>query len=298
MHRKLWMVKLLVWGLFSLCTKLSEMPDCQVVDYRNSTVFQNWALPNMHTYWTSRQQARRRLVNQKVANMINQLINWLINKNTTLSGKPSPTLMGNKNFSTTDTGHSIKLYINNNSEVFKFIQDSTCTLFSSWNQRRSATVPRKRYHYVMSPQYLCKEWSSKLSCILHLGYFRQWTMSNMMFVDPCIIVQFIKKNPTRCNNVSKFYYSIFIWSSTCFGWHTAHEQEPKTALAASGLVFHKWKVVRHVIGGYCQAHWAWQRPPTTHLTTFHVWKTGGCQCSFRLLIMGGVSPETCWASYK
>jgi len=24
-----------------------------------------------------------------------------------------------------------------------------------------------------------------------------------MFMDPCIIVQFIKKNPTRCNNVSK-----------------------------------------------------------------------------------------------
>jgi len=50
----------------------------------------------------------------------------------------------------------------------------------------------------------------------------------LMFVDPCIIVQFVKKNPTRCNNVSKFYYSIFIWSSTCFGQHTAHHQEPKT----------------------------------------------------------------------
>jgi hypothetical protein len=45
---------------------------------------------------------------------------------------------------------------------------------------------------------------------------------NPMFVDPCIIVQFIKENPTRCNNVSKFYYSIFIWSSTCFRRHTAH----------------------------------------------------------------------------
>jgi len=47
----------------------------------------------------------------------------------------------------------------------------------------------------------------------------------------------IKKNPTRCNNVSKFYYSIFIWSSTCFGRHTAHRQEPKTALAASGFSY-------------------------------------------------------------
>jgi hypothetical protein len=48
---------------------------------------------------------------------------------------------------------------------------------------------------------------------------------------------FIKKNRTRCNGVSKFYYSIFIWSSTCFGRHTAHHQEPKTALAASGFSY-------------------------------------------------------------
>jgi hypothetical protein len=27
-------------------------------------------------------------------------------------------------------------------------------------------------------------------------------------------------------------------------------------------------------------------------------KTRGCECSFRLLMMGRVSPETCWASYK
>ena len=45
-------------------------------------------------------------------------------------------------------------------------------------------------------------------------------------------------------------------------------------------------------------HTAWQRPPTTRPTTFHVWKSRGCQCSFRLLMMGGVSPETRWASYK
>jgi hypothetical protein len=47
----------------------------------------------------------------------------------------------------------------------------------------------------------------------------------LLFVDPCIVVQFIKKNPTRCNIVSTFYYSMFIWSSTCFGRHTAHHQE-------------------------------------------------------------------------
>jgi len=55
--------------------------------------------------------------------------------------------------------------------------------------------------------------------------------------------------------------------------------------------------VGRVVGERCQAEahcaCAWQRP-----TTFHVWKTRGCQCSFRLLMMGGVSPETCWALYK
>ena len=118
-----------------------------------------------------------------------------------------------------------------------------------------------------------------------------------MFVDPCIIVKFIKKNSTRCNNALKFYYSLFIWSSAFFGRHTAHHQEPKTSLAASGFSY--------VQGCWTCSWWtlsdtvcAWQRPPTTSLTTFHVWKTRGCQCSFRLLVMGGVSSETCWASYE
>jgi len=64
------------------------------------------------------------------------------------------------------------------------------------------------------------------------------------------------------------------------------------------LVFHTWKVVGRAVGEHCQAQCAWQRPSTTRTTTFHVWKTRGCQCSFKLLKMGGVSPETCWASYK
>ena len=58
-----------------------------------------------------------------------------------------------------------------------------------------------------------------------------------MFVDPCIIVQFTEKNPTWCNHVSKLYYSIFIWSSACFGRHTAHHQKPKTTPAASGFLY-------------------------------------------------------------
>jgi len=64
------------------------------------------------------------------------------------------------------------------------------------------------------------------------------------------------------------------------------------------LVFHTWKVVGRVVGGFCQAQCAWQRPPTTRPTTFRVWKTRGYQCSLRLLMVGGVSPETCRASCK
>jgi len=44
------------------------------------------------------------------------------------------------------------------------------------------------------------------------------------------------ENPTRCHSVSKFYF-IFIWSSTCFGRHTANHQEPKTALTTSCFAY-------------------------------------------------------------
>jgi len=58
------------------------------------------------------------------------------------------------------------------------------------------------------------------------------------------------ESPTRCNSVSKFYF-IFTWSSTCFGRHTAHNQEPKTALAASGFA--------HVEGCWTCSCWTRQQ---------------------------------------
>ena len=104
-----------------------------------------------------------------------------------------------------------------------------------------------------------------------------------------------KEKPTRYNNVTKFYYFIFIWSSTCFGRNTAHHQQPKTALTASGFSYMKgcWTCNWWTLSGLC-------------LTTSTIYtsnnlsriKTRGCQCSFSLLIIGGVSSETCWVSYK
>ena len=65
------------------------------------------------------------------------------------------------------------------------------------------------------------------------------------------------------------------------------------------LVLHTLKVVGRAVVGLCQVAYAtWQRPTTARPTTFHVCKTRGWLCSFRLLMMGGVSPETCWASFK
>jgi len=45
----------------------------------------------------------------------------------------------------------------------------------------------------------------------------------------------------------------------------------------------KFILITHHTHGRCQAQCAWQRPQPTRPTTFHVWKTRGCQCSFRLL---------------
>jgi hypothetical protein len=62
---------------------------------------------------------------------------------------------------------------------------------------------------------------------------------------------------------------------------------------------HMWKVVGLAGVGRCQVGYAtWQRPTAARPTTFHVCRTRDCLCSFRLLMMGGVSPETCWASLK
>jgi len=55
-------------------------------------------------------------------------------------------------------------------------------------------------------------YSTDTNCLLHNSYKK----SNKM--QQCIKI-----------------YFIFIRSSTCFGRHTAHHQEPKTALAASGF---------------------------------------------------------------
>jgi hypothetical protein len=87
--------------------------------------------------------------------------------------------------------------------------------------------------------YFFDEWITywEIKYIVALLDWNKYEAIDLMFVDRCIIIQFIKKNPTRCNKISKFYYFLFTWSSTCFGRHTAHHLELKTALAVSGFSY-------------------------------------------------------------
>jgi len=106
-----------------------------------------------------------------------------------------------------------------------------------------------------------------------------------MFEDPWSTVQFIKK----CNKIQQ-RIKIFIIPYLFEAQNVSGDTLPiirSLKLYWQPLVFHMLKVVGRVVG-----------PPTTRPTTFHLWKTRGFQCSFRLLMMGGVLSETCWASDK
>jgi hypothetical protein len=60
----------------------------------------------------------------------------------------------------------------------------------------------------------------------------------LMFVDPCIVVQFLQcKTQQDATVYQNFIIPYFKWSSTYFGRHTAHHQEPKTAQAAFGFAY-------------------------------------------------------------
>jgi len=61
---------------------------------------------------------------------------------------------------------------------------------------------------------------------------------NLMFVDPCTIVQFLQWKAQQYATVyQNFIVPYFKLSSTCFGRHTAHHQEPKIAQAASSFAY-------------------------------------------------------------
>jgi len=78
-----------------------------------------------------------------------------------------------------------------------------------------------------------------------------------------------QKEPTKCDRVVEFIIPVFLDCSTCFGSYTAHHQEHKNCNCSL---------------------WFWQ--PKTYV------KSEAAITVFELLMMGGVSPETCWAIKK
>jgi hypothetical protein len=171
--------------------------------------------------------------------------------------------------------------------VFKIYVTAATVLTNKSRLNKQLEILLQTQHNVDSAESLVHNIASRRTYSVITQFhvlilLRVW--SNLMMVDPCIIIQFIKKNPTNRNNVSKFYYSIFVWSSTCFGRHTAHHQEPKTVLEAFDF--------SHVKG--C---WTCMLCLTTSNNLPRV-KNQRLPVSFRLLMMDGMSTETCWVSYK
>ena len=103
---------------------------------------------------------------------------------------------------------------------------------------------------------------------------------NLMFVDPSIIVQFLQWKPNKMQQCIKILLFLILNKAQ----HVSGNTPPiirSLKLHKQPLVLHMWEVVGCAVVGRC-----------------HVCKTRGCLCSFRLLMVGGVSPETCWASFK
>ena len=105
-----------------------------------------------------------------------------------------------------------------------------------------------------------------------------------------LVTTYTSRNSKRKSNKMQHFYFILKWSSTCFGRHTAHYQEPKTALAASDFAY----------VASCWTCSCWTLTASSNYTANNLLriKNQRLLVQFRLLMMGGVSPETCWASYK
>jgi hypothetical protein len=81
---------------------------------------------------------------------------------------------------------------------------------------------------------------------------------------------------------------MFLNCLTCFGRHTAHHQELKNCNCTFWFYISFWLLVAAVMA----------QPSEREPATKSLYKTRGCNYSFELLMMGGVSPETCWAIKK
>jgi len=98
-------------------------------------------------------------------------------------------------------------------------------------------------------------------------------LTNLMFVDPCIIVQFLQRKTQQDATVyQNFIILILKEAQRVSGDTTPIIRSPK---------LHKQPLVLHNTEEVCRTCSCW-----TLLGSV-------CLCSFRLLMIGDVSPETC-----
>jgi hypothetical protein len=130
------------------------------------------------------------------------------------------------------------------------------------------------------------------SCIHRSSIIEFWHWADHFVWKLSLI--FIHKNPTRYNILSTFIIPYLYEAQ-----HVSGDTPPiirSLKLYWQPLVLHMWKVVGRVVAGRCHAEPDSVQQP--HVQQPSTYANQRLLVQFRLLMMGGVSSETCWASYK
>jgi hypothetical protein len=145
------------------------------------------------------------------------------------------------------------------------------------------------HHKFLELMYLQSHIHKNIS--VSFDFITTWNQG-VFLCSPCISHTEIANKMRQC---IKIYYSMLMWSSTCFGRHTAHHQELKTALAISGFAYVKGCWPLRLLDADSRS----ARPrPTALLPPRSNGKLEAATAVIERLMMGMRMPETCWAVFK
>jgi hypothetical protein len=105
----------------------------------------------------------------------------------------------------------------------------------------------------------------------------------------------IQINHQHDATVFHFIILTFVYSSTCTERFPAHHQERNDC---SGILWFYLRIVVIVVLFSWSGRPAGPTTNSTRLSPRYEGKTRGYHCSYWLLMMGGKTPETCWAVNK